>query len=283
VIELRRLVRLVFNPDVPGGAAAPEAFTGPNGYAGKPTPRGLARFYEFEVACRGEPDAQTGYLINIQDVDRAVRERVAPMVAEACRDRPWTDPASMIGALGEALAGALPVRLAWIRWLVTPTFSVEVAMTEHGTASDAVVIRQKFDFAAAHRLHDPNRSEAENRALFGKCNNPNGHGHNYQIEPAVAVRSGGNVPSRFTLADLERLTDEAVLEAFDHTNLNLDTDAFGPGGLNPSVEHIARVCYERLHAAIEAAGFRTEGPGVEAELRSVRVWETDRTSATYPG
>ncbi|TVQ62337.1 MAG: 6-carboxytetrahydropterin synthase [Phycisphaerales bacterium] len=279
MIELRRCVRLVINPPGAGGDAGAPDFSGSNGFGGTPPARGLARYYEFEVTCRGEADAATGYLINIKDVDRAVRATVGPRVFEACRDEPWTEPASMLPGLAESLASALPVRLARLRWRVTPTYSVEIEMDSDRETGDVVVLRQRFDFAAAHRLHDPAQSDEANRALFGKCNNPSGHGHNYQVEPAVevSVRETGEGVG-FTLANLERLTEAAVIEPFDHTHLNRDTEDFGPGGVNPSVEHMARVFFERLRSAMAS----DEG-GRGARLRSVRVWETDRTSATYPG
>ncbi len=273
MVELRRCVRLVINPPGAGGDAGAPDFSGVNGFGGTPAARGLARYYEFEVTCRGEADAATGYLINIKDVDQAVRATVGPRVFEACRDEPWVEASALLPGLAASLAGALPVALVGLRWRVTPTYSVEVEMDGGRERGGVVVLRQRFDFAAAHRLHDPAQSDEANRALFGKCNNPSGHGHNYQVEPAVEVPSEGG---GFTLADLERLTEAAVIEPFDHTHLNKDTADFGPGGVNPSVEHMARVFFERLAGAMAA-----DEAGRGARLRSVCVWETDRTSATY--
>ncbi|GAB4549748.1 MAG: 6-carboxytetrahydropterin synthase [Phycisphaerales bacterium] len=264
-VRLTRTVRCTFNPgEEPSGA-------GVNGYAGKPAMRGLGRFYVFDIACRGEPDPTTGYLINIKDIDRATRDTVVPAVARTIERAPETDPGSLLPSLGAALAGALPCALESLRWWLTPTYCVEIAMDD----TNSVLMRQRFDFAAAHRLHVPSLSQEENRAVFGKCNNPSGHGHNYQVEPVVAVRLDHQGPP-FTLDDLERLTDEHVIERFDHTHLNEDTDEFGASGDNPSVEHIAAVCYRLLAPQIEAASHG------RATLRSITVWETDRTSCTYP-
>ncbi|MEM7622655.1 MAG: 6-carboxytetrahydropterin synthase, partial [Planctomycetota bacterium] len=97
-----------------------------------------------------------------------------------------------------------------------------------------------------------------------------GHGHNYQVEPAVRITPG----AAFDLATLERLTGEAVIDPFDHTHLNEDTPDFNTqSGVNPSVENIAKVFFDRLAPKLTAAG---------AELATITVWETDRTSATYP-
>jgi 6-pyruvoyltetrahydropterin/6-carboxytetrahydropterin synthase len=117
----------------------------------------------------------------------------------------------------------------------------------------------------------PTLSPEENLRLFGKCTLPSGHGHNYVVEPAIETRLDSSRP--FMLADLERITDEYVIERFDHKHLNLDTEEFGDHALNPSVENIARVCYELLRDPIASS---------DATLRSVTVWETEKTSATYP-
>jgi 6-pyruvoyltetrahydropterin/6-carboxytetrahydropterin synthase len=172
-------------------------------------------------------------------------------------------------AIVPALSDALPVRLSRVLWRVTPYYGVGMSATDRTTVS----IRQRFDFAAAHRLHVDALSDERNRELFGKCNNPSGHGHNYQIEPEVEVDLDERGVPSLGLADLERLTDELVVQRFDHKHLNLDTSEFGPGGLNPSVENIARVSFELLAGPIGRAG---------ARLRRVTVWETDRTRATYP-
>jgi 6-pyruvoyl-tetrahydropterin synthase len=282
---------------------------------------GLGRYYELEFVCRGEADSRTGYLINIKDVDRAARSAVIPLIERAVKETPWIEPASLMGELFEAARqafGSVPhdtnvpllapsrgaetavpgpsgtqtrstdvnpkmdrhqwhgpetsINLVSLRWNLTPTYSVEM----EASSLSRVVMRQRFDFAAAHRLHVPGLTDEQNRATFGRCNNPSGHGHNYRIEPAVAF-DAANTTNPFTLADLERLTHLAIIEPFDHTHLNKDTAPFAEsGGLNPSVENIARVFHGLLAAAI-----RRERP--DAELVSMTVWETDRTSCTFPG
>lgn len=293
---LRRTVRLIINPPGPAGplsgsglpsvvGKAPLPISTSNPFAGSPSMAGLGRYYEFEVGVTGVPADASGYLIDIRDVDQAVRATIAPALAEACERAPWTDPAAMVVSLAERLRPALPERhragLASLRWQLTPFYSVEALMPTEGSTRErpAVVIRQRFDFAAAHRLHLSSQSDEANRAMFGKCNNPSGHGHNYMVEPAVEIdATPAGLASDFSLADLERLTKAAVIDRFDHKHLNVDTPEFAfAGGLNPSVEHIAMVCHGLLGAAIG----REFGAGVR--LRSVTVWETDRTSATYPG
>jgi len=269
MVELSRIVRFCVNPG--GGSVA-----GTNGFGGKPPMRGLGRYYELEILCRGEPDRATGYLVNIKDLDRAAWEHAVPIIAQACRERPETEPAEVLPEIAAALAQALPGLAARVRWRLTPTYSVETGVNERPPAPPRVLLRQRFDFAAAHRLHVPSLTPQENVRTFGKCNNPSGHGHNYVYEPCVAVTLGeGGEP--FGLAELERLCEEVLTEAFDHKHLNRDTREFAEaGGANPSVENIARVFFERLAPAVRAASER-------AELVSMTVWETDRTSCTYPG
>ncbi|MFH1111245.1 MAG: 6-carboxytetrahydropterin synthase, partial [Planctomycetota bacterium] len=113
-------------------------------------------------------------------------------------------------------------------------------------------------------------SDAENPRLFGKCSNPNGHGHNYVVEVTVC----GTVDSgKGTVADVghvDRVVLERVIEPFDHKNLNVECAEFAQ--LNPSVENIARVIWDRLAGAFDGC-----------RLASIRVWETPKTCAEYTG
>lgn len=262
---LARTVRFSVSP-VPGERA------GSNGFAGTPSPRGLARWYELVVTCRGEPNPATGYLINITEIDSAVRGSAAPLIERTCADQPEADPLALMPEIIRALSARLAPMLARVRWNVTPTYALEQEVDDMSHAT----IRQQFDFSASHRLHVPSLSEEENRRLFSKCNNPNGHGHNYRVEPEVRVRLSDR-GAAFSLEALERITKRTIIDRFDHTHLNLDTAEFAPDtGLNPSVENIAQVCHRLLAEAIAL-----EAPN-EASLQRITVWETDRTSATYP-
>jgi 6-pyruvoyltetrahydropterin/6-carboxytetrahydropterin synthase len=245
--------------------------------------RGLGRYYELDVECCGQPDPRTGYLVNIKRIDEAARATVVRGIARACADRPGSEPGPVLAGLIGGLDGELGGIVERAVWKLTPTYSVEVGMT--GTRADRragerVVIRQRFDFAAAHRLHSDALSENENRSVFGRCNNPNGHGHNYQVDVAVSAAVGACAGARpgVTLDAIERVVDRVIIDPFDHTHLNLDRAEFDTrrGGVNPSVEEIARVFFGVLSPEIERLG---EG----AALTSVTVWETERTCATYPG
>jgi 6-pyruvoyltetrahydropterin/6-carboxytetrahydropterin synthase len=132
-----------------------------------------------------------------------------------------------------------------------------------------VAVFRREHFNAAHRLFNPSWDDQKNDAVFGKCNNPNYHGHNYEMEVKV---TGEPDPETGYVMDLKKLSDiisENVLEKFDHKNLNLDTEYFV--NLNPTAENIAVVIYGILRKKIDAA----------LDLK-VRLYETDRNFVEYP-
>lgn len=128
---------------------------------------------------------------------------------------------------------------------------------------------RKEHFNAAHRLHNPEWTLEENARIFGKCNNANYHGHNYDL----IVRLIGEVDPKtgyvFDLKILSDLIKENVLDRFDHKNLNLDTDEFRE--LNPSAENIVIVIYEILREKISA----------DYDLK-ITLYETERNYVEYP-
>lgn len=239
-----------------------------NGFAGWPSMAGLGVYYELEVVCKGQPDPVTGYMMNISVIDAAVRDAALPVIERAVQDHPESQPAAVLAEALRALESALGGTLWSVRWRLTPYYSLAMI-----TASpDRVSITQQFEFAASHRLHVESLSAEQNRNLFGKCNNPHSHGHNYRLEVTVAVPlSPPPDHLRLALPELERVVDRMVIKRFDHTHLNLDTVEFAR--INPSVENIAKVCHDLLADPIAQAG---------GQLQRVTVWETEKTSGTYP-
>jgi 6-pyruvoyltetrahydropterin/6-carboxytetrahydropterin synthase len=132
-----------------------------------------------------------------------------------------------------------------------------------------VAVFRKEHFNAAHRLHNPEWTLEENARIFGKCNNANYHGHNYDL----IVRLIGEVDPKtgyvFDLKILSDLIKENVLDRFDHKNLNLDTEEFRE--LNPSAENIVIVIYEILREKISA----------DYDLK-ITLYETERNYVEYP-
>jgi 6-pyruvoyltetrahydropterin/6-carboxytetrahydropterin synthase len=125
-------------------------------------------------------------------------------------------------------------------------------------------------FNAAHRLHNPNWSKEKNDEIFGLCNNPNYHGHNYVLEVWV---DGSIDPDTGYVIDtkiLKQLIKEEVVEPFDHRNLNLDVPEFS--NLNPTAEHIAIVIWNKLRNRLP-----------EQLSLLVRLYETERNIVEYDG
>lgn len=132
-----------------------------------------------------------------------------------------------------------------------------------------VAVFRKEHFNAAHRLHNPNWSDEKNQAVFGKCNNPNFHGHNYELFVQVV---GDPDPETGYVMDMKILSDlikEQVLDRFDHKNLNLDTDEFK--SLNPTAENIAVVIWNILREHLDQ----------KLDLK-IRLYETERNFVEYP-
>jgi 6-pyruvoyltetrahydropterin/6-carboxytetrahydropterin synthase len=132
-----------------------------------------------------------------------------------------------------------------------------------------VAIYRKEHFNAAHRLYVPAWDDQKNDATFGKCNNPNFHGHNYDLEVRLV---GEPDPVTGYVMNLQLLSDiirQHILEAFDHKNLNLDTPYFKT--LNPTAENIVLVIYDILRPLIDQ----------QFDLR-VRLYETERNFVEYP-
>ena len=132
-----------------------------------------------------------------------------------------------------------------------------------------VSVYRREHFNAAHRLHNPAWDEAQNDAVFGKCNNPNYHGHNYEMEVKITGVPGADTGFVIDLKFLSDTIKENIIEKFDHKNLNLDLKEFAD--LNPTVENIVIVIYDILRNKINA--------GLDLQ---VRLYETPRNFAEYP-
>lgn len=131
-------------------------------------------------------------------------------------------------------------------------------------------VTRRVHFNAAHRLHNPAQSDAWNRETFGPCNNPNFHGHNYDLEVTVEGPVDPATGYVLDITVLKRLVDERVSAVLDHRNLNLDVAWFQHH--IPSAENIAVFCWEVLAPVIPAG-----------RLQRIRLWETPRNYVEYHG
>ncbi len=129
--------------------------------------------------------------------------------------------------------------------------------------SQHVYLTRKCEFSAAHYYHQPEFSDAENRRLFGKCNNQNGHGHNYTLE--LTVKGTVDPQSGFVLnlVDLKEVMNREVMDVFDHRHLNKEVPEFAT--LIPTTENIAISIWNRVAPKLESLG---------AVIHRVRLYET---------
>jgi 6-pyruvoyltetrahydropterin/6-carboxytetrahydropterin synthase len=135
--------------------------------------------------------------------------------------------------------------------------------------SKKVAVYRKEHFNAAHRLNNPAWSAEENQRVFGLCNNPNYHGHNYDLIVKVVGEPNPDTGYVLDMKELSNLIKEQVLDKFDHKNLNLDTIEFAE--LNPSAENIAVVIYDLLRDKLD--------PALDLQIR---LYETERNFVEYP-
>ncbi len=132
-----------------------------------------------------------------------------------------------------------------------------------------VRLSKRYSFPAAHRLHSPALTAEENRATYGKCNNPLGHGHNYEIELTVRGPLDEVTGRVVDLAALDALAEREILAPFRYRNLNEEVPLFR--GVVPTTENLAREVDRRLRAA-----WPETFTGASPVLEKVRIWETER-------
>jgi 6-pyruvoyltetrahydropterin/6-carboxytetrahydropterin synthase len=130
-----------------------------------------------------------------------------------------------------------------------------------------ISLTRRYNFAASHRLHNPKLSEEENHRVYGKCNNPYGHGHNYIVEVTMTGPLEPATGMITNLGDLDPFVEREVIEAFDHRNLNEEIAEFRAGV--PTTENVCREIYRRLKKY------------PLAQLERVRIEETMKNSFEY--
>jgi 6-pyruvoyltetrahydropterin/6-carboxytetrahydropterin synthase len=132
-----------------------------------------------------------------------------------------------------------------------------------------IELGRRYHFSASHRLHTAHLTEKENSQVFGKCNNPFGHGHNYVLEVSVSGRVDPATGMIANLTDLDGFVEQAVLQVFDHKSLNEDVPAFQE--TVPTTENLCVDIYDRLKSFSHA------------KLERVRIEETRNNSFEYAG
>ncbi len=133
-----------------------------------------------------------------------------------------------------------------------------------------VRVTRRLHFSAGHRLHNPELSEEENRRLYGLCNNPSGHGHNYGLDVTLRGEVDPGTGYVFDLKKIKGAVEEVVLKDVDHANLNVDVPWME--GMIPTAENIAVAVWGRLVEIFP-----------EGMLERVVIWEPERNYVEYRG
>ena len=267
--KLSRRVRFSINPFLPSDSR------GFNSLSSKPAAEGLAVFFEVSVELVGAVEPTTGFVVNVLDIDKMVREYVVPIFSERIRSDfrngkhiSLSDIAELLKSSRGRLANKFETaRVNKLSLSLNPFRKVAVDCEETGEECKMIYFSEKFEFAAMHRLWNDDFSQSRNFEVFGKCANPAGHGHNYIVEVTVKTPAERG---EFRIADFERTVDDNLIKLLDHKNLNVDVAEFGK--TNPTVENLAVFAWNRLVGKFGAAA-----------LHCVTVWENDRTCSSYLG
>ena len=136
-----------------------------------------------------------------------------------------------------------------------------------------VYLTRRETFSACHRLHSKTLTDEENRQLFGKCNNPNGHGHNYTIEVTVKGRLQPETGMVMNIADLKVVMGQGIMDALDHKNIDLDVPWFLDNAVVSTAENIAVFAWRQLLPLLPKS----------VTLHKVKLWETEKNIVVYMG
>jgi 6-pyruvoyltetrahydropterin/6-carboxytetrahydropterin synthase len=225
-------------------------------------PHGHGHNYLLEVTVAGAVDPMTGIVINLSDLKTVLEHVLVEFDHKNLQEDtpyftgriPTTENLAVV--LWDRIAERLQVaQLVALRLFEEEDLSVDYQGRRVGNTQE-VQLTRRYRFAAAHRLHTEALSETENRRVFGKCNNPNGHGHNYTLE--VTLR-GEIVPETGMITDLDRLdrtVEERVLRRFDHQHLNFD-EAFA--GKTTTGENLAILIWDILEKAVPSGTLQKIG------------------------
>lgn len=222
--------------------------------------------YVLDVTVAGRVNPRDGMVVNIKSVDDAIRDVVVGEFDQRSINDEiphFHDRASSLENLllyiADRLKGNVHADLVHLRLEEMPGLWAELDLE-----TAAMTLTRTYEFAASHRLHAPGLTDAENLEVFGKCNNPAGHGHNYIVEVTVQGRPDPRTGFLCDLGALDSAVEERVVNRYDHRNLNEDIDEFR--GTVTTAEIIAQEIFNRLDGHLPA------------KLARVRLWETARSA-----
>jgi len=228
--------------------------------------------YDVRVTVAGPVDSRTGMVVNIKDIDALMKQHIEEPLdhhhynieVPALRDR-WPT----LESLTPFIWNEMKSRVSGCELHEVQVFENEDFYAEY-RGGKMVYLTRIYRFCAAHRLHNPRLSDEENRRIFGKCNNPHGHGHNYTLEVTVAGQPDPKTDCLIDIVAFDNALQEKVIDRFDHVHLNLDTEEFRE--LNPSSENMVKVFWGLLEDCFQPA-----------HLYRLRLWETSKSYFDYYG
>ena len=241
-----------------------------NSYASKPCGNGMSIYFSLWVDLASELDRDTGFVVNVSQIDQVVRRDVVPlfenMIHETFQDRQTPTLISLVSVLKESWT---TIRDSFQPKTVTQ-LSLELnpfrRITIHSDEAKMFIVSEKFEFSAMHQLWNDKFDETKNFEVFGKCANLAGHGHNYILE--VSVEKTTESLDDGWHSEFEKNVKENFLDLVDHKNLNADVAEFE--SLNPTVENLSFLAWQKLENKLK-----------NAKLHKVVVWENDRTYCSY--
>jgi 6-pyruvoyltetrahydropterin/6-carboxytetrahydropterin synthase len=234
------------------------------------SPYGHGHNYTLDVTVKGQPDPVTGMIMNMVELKSLVGEVQEEFDHKHLnQDTPYfkqhiPTTENIVRVLWGLIAPRLPERAQLARLRL---YEMNDLWAEYDGAEEASFSRS-YIFSAAHRLHAPALSDAENLALYGKCNNPNGHGHNYTLEVTTAGPIDSTTGMVIDLVELDA-TVRGVLDGLDHKHIDHDVPAFADQA--STAENLVVFLWGAL------------APRLAGQLRHLKLWETNRNVFEYSG
>ncbi|HEY0866876.1 MAG TPA: 6-carboxytetrahydropterin synthase [Fimbriimonas sp.] len=224
--------------------------------------------YVLDVSVSGWTDMANGMVVNIKWIDDVLQEKIVRRFDQRSLNDEvdyfrMHSPSleNLLRFIQAELTSSLPegARLDRLKLEETPLLWGELDID-----TGMVTVTRVYEFAASHRLHSSKLTHEENLELYGKCNNPAGHGHNYVLEVTVSGEPDERTGFLCDLGELDRQVNDRVVDRYDHRNLNEDLPEFK--GVPTTSEILVLEVFRRLDGQLPA------------KLQRVRLWETARSS-----
>ena len=213
------------------------------------------------VTLGGKFDHDSGFIVNVCEIDDAFEQalsREAVTAQTGCDIISWSREILQLHFPNQEI---IELKL---------DLNERLSVFEKHEKQEMIQVTKKYEVAAAHRLHNKHWNSDKNMQVFGKCNNTEGHGHNYLLEVTLGGKPEAISGQLLDLDEIDRIVKVNILDRFDHKNLNTETVEFAQ--LNPTVENMCQVFWDIL-----------DGQFSRARLMKVGVWETPKTYAEYAG